>query len=110
MDINPSEIEKRILEFLLDYLKILGQSEGAGGDFSSGAKSIAREFNSELYGRDELREFKVDGKTTWVNSRELMKTVWESLNGRMKITTKTVPQRLSDIWPAFPLIFLQKGS
>ena len=62
VDINPSEIEKRILEFLLDYLKMLGQSEGAGGDFSSGAKSIAREFNSELYGRDELREFEVDGK------------------------------------------------
>lgn len=62
VDINPSEIEKRILEFLLEYLKMLGQSEGAGGDFSSGAKSIAREFNSELYGRDELREFEVDGK------------------------------------------------
>ena len=63
VDIRPSEIEKRILEHLLDYLKILEKSEDKGVDFSTGTKSIFREFNSKLYGRDELREYKVNGKT-----------------------------------------------
>ena len=63
VDIRPSEIEKRILEYLIDYLKILGKSEDECGMMSSVANTITQEFNLALYGRDELREFEVYGKT-----------------------------------------------
>ena len=52
-DIKPNELEAPILEFLLDYLDVLNSE--------SGTNEIAQEFNKELYGRDEEREYLVDG-------------------------------------------------
>ena len=54
-DLKPQEIEAPILEYLLDYIEILNQD--------GGAEKIAREFNKELFGRNELREYEVGGKT-----------------------------------------------
>ncbi len=62
VDIKASEIEKRILEYLLKYIKMLGQTKDNGDYFYSGVKSIVKEFNSELYGRDELRQFELGGE------------------------------------------------
>ena len=52
-DIDPQSIELPILDHLLDYLKLL--------DEEGGAEKIAAEFNSELFGRGESRQYEIGG-------------------------------------------------
>ena len=61
-DINPESLELPVIEFLLDYIEIL--SDEGGGE------RIIEEFNRELYGRGESRDYVIAGET---NSGVLLK-------------------------------------
>ena len=52
-DLEPQRVELPILDHLLDYIELL-KDEG-------GSERIIDEFNSELFGRGELREYEVGG-------------------------------------------------
>ena len=54
-DLKPESLEIPILELLLDYIDLLGKD--------GGAEEIIEQFNSELYGLGEERQYIVEGET-----------------------------------------------
>lgn len=54
-DLKPKSLEIPILELLLDYINLLSKD--------GGAEEIVEQFNSELYGLGEERQYIVEGET-----------------------------------------------
>ena len=52
-DFEPQRLELPILDHLLDYIELLKKERGA--------ERVIEEFNAELFGRGELREYEVGG-------------------------------------------------
>ena len=76
-DLEPQRLELPILNHLLDYIDLL-KKEG-------GAERIIEEFNAELYGRGELREYEVGGAKylgilTKIDEKGIGVFEWESIN------------------------------
>ena len=83
-DIEPQVAELPILDHLLDYIELL-KKEG-------GAERIIEEFNAELFGRGELREYEVGGAKylgtlTKINEEGIGVFEWET-------SDNTTPARL----------------
>lgn len=76
-DLKPEALETPILELLLDYIEVLGED---GGD-----EEIVDQFNSELYGLGEERQYVVDGETHTgvlhkIDSNGLGEFKWKGVN------------------------------
>ena len=83
-DLEPRRVELPILDHLLDYIELL-KKEG-------GAERIIEEFNAELFGHGELREYEVGGEKymgtlTKIDEEGIGVFEW-------KISNNTPPSRL----------------